>query len=244
MFAGPVSSVIEMDLTANIQIQKQFDLAKLIQKDCWKTILIDLIEREKLDPWNIDIVELTSHFIKEIRHMKNLNLSIPANVILASSILLRFKSSSLKDLVDYEQNYIIEEDNNYNVNQLIELPNLTLLTRLPRKKFVTLDELIKMVEEVMHKIKIRAQSELNKQNQKMIEIKIEGYDIEKEMEKILSVMNELKDHNNMLTFSMLTNKVDRIEAFLPLLYLRMHNKILLIQEEFFGEIIICLNGIN
>ncbi|MEM3609910.1 MAG: hypothetical protein QW076_03325, partial [Candidatus Anstonellales archaeon] len=188
---------------------------------------------------NIDIVEITSSFINEIRRMKNLNLSIPANVILASSILLRFKSSSLKEMIEYEEILVIESgDNDQIMTSNIPLPNISLLTRLPRKRLVTLDELIKMIDDVMQRIKIRAEKQLNLQSTKVIELKIEGYDIEKEMERILNLMNELKDENKMLTFSQLSQKIDKIEAFLPLLYLRMHKKVLLIQEEFFGEIII------
>ena len=70
------------------------DLAELAQQPEWKVMLYDVIQKEKMDPWNVDITLLTEKFMENLRQMKQFNFRVPANAILASSILLRFKSDS------------------------------------------------------------------------------------------------------------------------------------------------------
>ena len=68
------------------------NLISLIDVPEWKSILLDLVSSEKMDPWNIDIVELSEKYLQKINSMELMDLRVPANAILASSILLRAKS--------------------------------------------------------------------------------------------------------------------------------------------------------
>ena len=72
------------------------NLVTLIDVPEWKTILLDLVSSEKMDPWNIDIVDLSEKYLKKINSMEQTDLRVPANAILASAILLRAKSKLLK----------------------------------------------------------------------------------------------------------------------------------------------------
>ncbi len=59
-------------------------------------ILLQLVQMGgKVDPWNIDIVDLTEKYIERLREMKELDLRISARAILAASILVRMKSEAL-----------------------------------------------------------------------------------------------------------------------------------------------------
>src|SRR3989338_1400050 len=80
------------------------NLVDLIDQPAWKTILIELVKSEKMDPWNIDIIELSGKYLQKISELGGTDLRIPANAILASAILLKFKSRilSIKPLDEEE----------------------------------------------------------------------------------------------------------------------------------------------
>ncbi len=71
-------------------------LASMVRKPSWKQLLIDLVVTEKLDPWDIDIIKVAEGFTKMVAEMKQLDFHIPANIILASAILLKYKSNALR----------------------------------------------------------------------------------------------------------------------------------------------------
>ena len=72
----------------------KIDLVDLIDQPAWKTILLDLVESEKMDPWDIDVIVLAEKYIKKINDLETNNLRVPANAILACAILVKTKAST------------------------------------------------------------------------------------------------------------------------------------------------------
>ena len=58
-------------------------------------MLIDLVVSEELDPWEIDIEEITNKFLEKVKEMSKINLRQSGKTVLASSILLRMKSEAI-----------------------------------------------------------------------------------------------------------------------------------------------------
>ncbi len=58
----------------------------------WQTVLQDLIKREGMNPWDIDVSNLTAEYISEVKNLKEHNFRISGKVILAAAILLKIKS--------------------------------------------------------------------------------------------------------------------------------------------------------
>jgi chromatin segregation and condensation protein Rec8/ScpA/Scc1 (kleisin family) len=119
--------------------------------------------------------------------------------------------------------------------------------RVPPKRTITLADLVNALDEVMSMEKVRAQKAKDKVQ--VMELKLKDYDIEKEMVAILEKARKLADEKGWLTFSQLLNGKERtndavILAFLPLLYLENENKISLLQEKLFGEILININPVT
>jgi len=48
-------------------------------------ILLQLVQMGKVDPWNIDIVDLTEKYIQRLREMKELDLRVSARALQSSS---------------------------------------------------------------------------------------------------------------------------------------------------------------
>ena len=69
----------------------------LIQKDeiTWQSLLLDLIKSEQMDPWNIDITQLSKKYLDAVKDMKEANFFISGKVLLACSLLLKIKSNKL-----------------------------------------------------------------------------------------------------------------------------------------------------
>ena len=49
-----------------VAIPENVDLVDLIEQPAWKTILIELVKTEKMDPWSIDISQLSEKYLAKI----------------------------------------------------------------------------------------------------------------------------------------------------------------------------------
>jgi len=81
---------------ASEEAEKPVDLVELIYTPDWKTILYDLVKSERMNPWSIDVSQLAEKYYSRIKSLTGTNLRIPANAMLCSAILLRFKAKHLK----------------------------------------------------------------------------------------------------------------------------------------------------
>ena len=61
-------------------------------------ILVQMAERGEIDPWNIDIVEVTDRFLSELERRKELDLRISGRTLFYAALLLRMKSDHLEQL--------------------------------------------------------------------------------------------------------------------------------------------------
>ncbi|MEM4255055.1 MAG: segregation/condensation protein A [Candidatus Norongarragalinales archaeon] len=206
------------------------DLLEVVVQPTWREFLVDLVQSEKMDPWDIDLCEVADKCLERIKNWESLDLRIPANVILASSLLLRFKADALewKPLEEYydaaveETPMLIQE----------ELPELILKPNRPRARRVTLQELMTAVESVMKQGRriqriIPAPIALNVQ----LPQKTMGERISDVFEKAKA----LKDADSLVLFSELSEG-KTVEHFIPILHLVNSQKVDAWQDEVFGEI--------
>src|SRR3989338_9543294 len=69
----------------------EMDIDTLIESELsWREIICEIIK--DMDPWNIDIAELSTKYSKKVDSMKEMDFRIPANVVIVSAVLLRIKS--------------------------------------------------------------------------------------------------------------------------------------------------------
>jgi len=234
---------------------EDIDFIKFIENPTWKDVLMGLINSEKIDPWNIDVSEITTKYLEVITKMKNLDLHLPGNLILAASILVRIKSNDLifkeeENLYDYgmeglpeELMFSVDGINNSDSTNF----ELAYKQKLPRMRKVTLEELMGAVEEAIkeeskREIKIKE----NKKEKFIMPIKIDTkkVDVEKIIKNTYNKITEKSDEYGMVSFNNITNNEtkDKIYSMIAILYLETHEYVTIIQETFFGEIIIKQNG--
>ena len=55
-------------------------------------ILVDMAKQGKIDPWNIDILDVTEKYLARMIELKSLNLRVASRTLLFASILCRLQS--------------------------------------------------------------------------------------------------------------------------------------------------------
>src|SRR5574344_2076207 len=74
------------------------DLPEISSSDEGIGILVDMAKQGKIDPWNIDIVDITDKYLAKMCKMKAQNLRVTGRTFLFASILLKLKSNILDGL--------------------------------------------------------------------------------------------------------------------------------------------------
>jgi len=201
-------------------------------------ILLQLVTMGKVDPWNIDIVDITEKYIERIREMQDLDLRVSARAILAASILLRMKTEALL----YTKEDDGEEQKEEERIRVDVDPYVPPLRRAER--YYTLDDLIEALMDALEETEKR-------KPKKKKEVKIEEeifvvddfrVDIEKHVNKLYEIVRELYSNtrDKIAFWELVFDPSPKIVArtFLYLLFLANMGKIELIQEEPFGEIFV------
>ncbi len=214
------------------------DIEKMILKPTWKEMLLEMIATERLDPWNIDITILADNFLHRVRNMKTLELHVPANLIVATAILLKYKSNILKII----ENVPVEETCIEEPYTSEEIPKLELVSRIPPKGPITLEDIIKEMERVMTYDNPTVPKP--KKIEEIITIFTPKFDIDERMSIVFTHLKQKADKEGWVMFSeLLKNKSTEeiIDTLIPLLHLSQRKIVDLRQDDFFGEIFIRLN---
>jgi len=230
----------------------------LLNKDeiTWQSIIYDLIKSEQLNPWDIDISLLTKKYIDRIKKMQESNLFISGKVLLASALLLRIKTHKLvtEEILNFDNKLNPPEDFE-EIEELYdnapfpaEKPLLTIKTPMPRKRKVTLNDLMNALQKALE---VSSRKALRRQLEAQVNVSIP----EKKIDITSLIMDVYKriseffktEKKNKLTFTKLVNspkKEDKILTFIPLLHLYAEEKINIEQETHFGEIFIDLKDLS
>lgn len=224
-----------------VEVHNGSDVIALVNQDAtWRDVLLDLVDKEKLDPWNIDIIEVVDGYVSTVKKLKVIDFRVPANIILAAAILLRMKANVLS-MPNYDEVPEMVDEAGF-VRPDIMVDPLNLRLRVAPKRRISLNELISALDEAM-KIKDTRLTAMPSVPM-TLPITLENFDIETETERIYQVIKKNADRSRMLTFTHLTSVSSTDDVllglFIPLLFLAHKEKVTLIQEKFFSEIIISL----
>ncbi|MEM3364467.1 MAG: segregation/condensation protein A [Candidatus Micrarchaeia archaeon] len=222
------------------------DFIKFVENPTWKDVLLGLVNSEQIDPWNIDIADITAKYLEVIKDMERLDLHIPANLILAAAILVRIKSEALVFKEYYESDFLndIPPELNFNIGftNIESVPELSFKAKFPKKRKVTLQELLDAVEDALA-------SELKHETARTVRrpltsadlgLEIEKIDVEKLISDKYSQILSSADQYGLVKFSDIAGDtpIDAVRSLLAVLYLRSYEVIDLEQAKFFGDIIV------
>jgi segregation and condensation protein A len=229
----------------NRPMASQFDIHSMVEKPTWKQMLMELIDQNKIDPWDVDIALIADAFMKKVREMKKLDLGVQANIILAAAILLKYKSEYLRYLIAEEQTALTEfpmEEHELR-GDTEDIPQLTLVSRIPPKRQITLDELVGEMEKVIKYENADRERIPRGSISETIDFVISEEDIEKKMDEILERIRNNTDESGWSLFSRIlenSNSIEIIYTLISILHLVQAGKINIKQDKMFGEIFIFL----
>jgi|Deesub1362A_J573_1020465.scaffolds.fasta_scaffold01660_8 segregation and condensation protein A len=203
-----------------------------------------MAERGEIDPWNIDIVEVTDKFLRRLEEMRKLDLRISGRTLLYASILLRMKSDVLVKVEEEEEEVeeIIElEEDFYDSPEYPEIK--PVVKRFPSRP-ITLQDLIEELK-AAERVELRRYERRRKRERGIKEdvTKIaHEEEVEKSIEFVKEVIEEKLKKMNAIPFSSLISEDNNprkvISLYLPLLYLASRGTIILEQPEIFKELYI------
>lgn len=227
-------------------------------------ILVNMAKQGKIDPWNIDIVEVTDKYLMHIFQSKGKNLRLTSRALLFAAILIKLKSNVLEglDVLDFEpQN---EEDFNYdddmpldyqeeyiptnNVISIDEVLQRRTSVRLNHNRVVTLRDLIRQLEfyEMLDKkqslknaherAKRRVQNYAKLSPDDIINLAHDEY-IENGVLRLKANLAEILSRQDKIELNELTLLgLDKISAYISLLFLTVESDYDLEQDEFYSDL--------
>jgi segregation and condensation protein A len=226
-------------------------------------ILVGLAERGEIDPWNINIIEVTDRFLSELERCRQLNLQVSGRTLFYAATLLRMKSEHLELLSapsgedpddddglfgeDYDVALDSEIDYGGRLGPIERLEH-EIQRRLDRKNMrkspVTLFELIIELKNIEKEERRRRRltdttDDLLIYAEDVVGIAHdEGY-----QESAMTVLEEYLEGieiDGEMTLAELCRQLEWgiPEVYIPLLFLALDGRCSLRQEEFFGDIFV------
>ncbi len=259
-----------LDGTVDFGSSTEFISRSGIKKDI-KTdsieIILDLVKEGKIDPWNIDIVDLYDKYMARIKDLKQENLRSVGKAILFSSTLLKIKSDILQGITindfDPEPQEYFEDDGmiddgsfeqmqipTNNVVSFDEVLQRRTSVRLNRKRSVTLKDLIRHIQfyedlekqyEIKNALDRKERRVRNYANLKTAQIKELAHEeyVEEVIEKMRQNLNEIFTHEENIELTELCLLgFDKSSAFIALLFLARDEDYDIYQDEFYGKLFV------
>ena len=254
-----------VDFNGNTEFISKAGIKKDVQTDAIE-IILDLVRMGKIDPWNIDIVDLYDKYMARISELKQDNLRSVGKAILFSSTLLKIKSDifqgiSINDFEVEPLDYFEDDGFNDDDYEQMQIPTNNIVSfdevlqrrtsvRLNRKRNVTLKDLIRHIqfyEELEKKYAIKSALDRkerrvrNYASLKAHEIKELAHDeyVEEVVERMRQNLAQiLSREENIELRELCLLGFDRSSAFIALLFLAREDEYELFQEEFYGKLFV------
>ena len=220
-------------------------------------LLCHLIDKNKMNIYDINLSEITDQYIAYLKEQESLNLEIASEFLVMASTLLFLKSKNLLPKQEEEEEEITEEEL---IRRIIEYKKFKEIGKVLKENYIVYsNRYFKRQEEIelpkrklekdydkelipkIYKNIVEINNEKVNQNAKNIEkIAItDNYTVASKVKEMFKVLVKQKRFIFNKMFSIKKhNKQEVVTAFSGLLELSRRSKVETIQEELFGDIIV------
>lgn len=220
-------------------------------------LLCHLIDKNKMDIYDIKISEIADQYIEYINQLERMNLEVTSEFLIMASTLLLIKSKGLLPKQVEEEEELTEEQliqriieykqykdisaklkENYLLysNRLFKLPEEIKLPKQKLEKEYTVEIIPNIYSDIVERNKNRLNQ--NAENIKRIAI-TETYTVASKVKEMFKeLIRKPKFVFNKLYTLSKCNKVEVVTAFTGLLELTRRDKVNVEQEELFGDIVV------
>ena len=218
-------------------------------------LLCHLIDKNKMDIYDINLSEITDQYISYLKEQEKLNLEIASEFLVMASTLLYIKSKKLLPKQEEEEEEITEEEL---IKRIIEYKKFKEISKKLKENYTSFSkryfknqENIKLpkqkieknyeknvITDIYQKIwnKNKEKINLNAKNIEKIAI-TDNYTVASKVKEMFRVLVKQKRFVFNRLFSLKQhNKQEVVTAFSGLLELSRRNKVLTKQDELFGDI--------
>ena len=220
-------------------------------------LIIYLIEKNKMDIYDINLAEITDQYIEYLNKMEEMNLEIASEFLVMASTLLYLKSKKLLPKQEEESEELTEEEL---IRRIIEYKKYKEITKIFKEKYSIFSNIIEknqeeiklpkrnleknygkdIIPKVYKTLVERTNQRLNK-NAKNIEkiALVENYTVASKVKEMFKVLVKQKRFvfNKMFSIKQ-KNKQEVVTAFSGLLELSRRNKVQTSQDEIYGDIVV------
>lgn len=236
--------------------QQIFDMLLKEDEITWQSIIYDLVKTEQINPWDVDVSILTKKYITILKKLKEMDCRVSGKVLLAAAILLKIKSKRLinddlgnldrliSSVEQYEEDEFYEEleseflESGRIHNKELEKPKLIPKTPQPRKRKVSLFDLMDALEKALEVKKRRV---IRSAPVSKVVVPKKGVDLTYIMKQVYRKIIDVFDANGKkkIKFSSIipdTTKEGKVLTFIPMLHLTNQRKIDIFQDHHCSEI--------
>ena len=218
-------------------------------------LLCHLIDKNKMDIYDINLSEITDQYIEYIKQMEKINLEVTSEFLIMSSTLLYLKSKHLLPKPQAEEEEISEEEL---IRRIIEYKRYKEITKKMKenflqysKRFYKIPETIKLpkqkiekeyynkiIPETYKKLLQKNTEKINENASNIEKIAItENYSVGDTVKKMYKALIKFKKFSfNKLFSPKKHEKKEVVTAFSGLLEMSRRNKVITEQTELFGDI--------
>jgi len=249
------------------QVEQKKELPDINNLSGGLEILVQLAEKGDIDPWDINLIEITDKYLAALDKSPRENLLNAGRAIFFASVLLRLKSDILLNISNetliqsQQRDNFFPEDDLLNADNEIRLDISKLesflvrssLSKQQRKRKISLSDLIfalQQAEEEEERRTLRAKMRADRAftivpletSDDLLEIAQEE-DIDEVVEKIEAIIQEHLITEKPITLSFLSGILNnKTKPFIALLFLAHTQKIVLEQKDFYDEVYIYKPG--
>lgn len=218
-------------------------------------LLCHLIDKNKMDIYDINLSEITDQYLEFINEMEKMNLEVTSEFLVMSSTLLYLKSKNLLPKTQDDEEEITEEEL---IRRIIEYKKYKEITKALKenfleysKRFYRMQEDIKLprqiieeeynseiIPEIYRNILQKNKDKINENASNIEKIAIvETYSVGDTVKEMYKQLVKFKKFTFNRLFSVKKrNKREIVTAFSGLLEMSRRNKVTTQQEELFGDI--------
>ena len=226
-------------------------------------LLCHLIDKNKMDIYDINLSEITDQYIQFIKQMEEENLEITSEFLVMATTLLYIKSKNLLPKQDVEEEEVSEEEL---IRRIIEYKKYKEITKKLRENFqIYSDRIYKLQEEIElpkqklekdydNKLIPELYSNIIKRNEEKVNVNAQNiekiaitdtYTVASKVKEMLRVLVKSKKFVFNKMFSIKKhNKQEVVTAFSGLLELSRRSKVVTVQEDLFSDILVEKNNKN
>ncbi len=218
-------------------------------------LLCHLIDKNKMDIYDINLSEITDQYIEYINQMEKMNLEVTSEFLVMSSTLLYLKSKHLLPKAQEDEEEITEEEL---IRRIIEYKKYKEITQKLKTNFIEYSKRLykraeeielpkqkiekeyksEMIPEVYKKLIQKNEEKINQNASNIEKIAItETYTVGDTVKEMYRALVKFKKFTFNKLFSVKKhNKKEIVTAFSGLLEMSRRNKIVTEQNELFGDI--------